>query len=125
LPHIATFRCAASARCGAFADERRVVAGEGGGRVRRRKAHLAPERRGSNSKLPSIPLIMSSHVGRRSSTRVRVPARVVRRGRSGMKRWWALRFARLALEPMTSSSPPACTRHPPSRRARALRRVRR
>jgi len=27
---IATFRCAAPARCGAFADERRIVAGDEG-----------------------------------------------------------------------------------------------
>jgi len=32
---IATFRCAAPACCGAFADERRVVAGDAGGRVYR------------------------------------------------------------------------------------------
>jgi hypothetical protein len=32
---IATFHCAAPARCGAFADARRVVGGEAGGRVRR------------------------------------------------------------------------------------------
>jgi hypothetical protein len=31
---IATIRCAASVRCGASADERRVVAGDEGGRVR-------------------------------------------------------------------------------------------
>ena len=30
---IATFRCAAPARCGAFADERRIVAGDEGGDV--------------------------------------------------------------------------------------------
>ena len=30
---IATFRCDAPARCGAFADERRVVAGDEGGRM--------------------------------------------------------------------------------------------
>jgi hypothetical protein len=30
---IATFRCVAPVRCGAFADERRIVAGEAGGRV--------------------------------------------------------------------------------------------
>jgi hypothetical protein len=29
---IATFRCAAPARCGAFADERRIVADDEGGR---------------------------------------------------------------------------------------------
>ena len=32
---IATFRCAAPARCGAFADERRVVVGDAGGWCRR------------------------------------------------------------------------------------------
>jgi len=30
---VATFRCAAPARCGAFVDERRVAAGDAGGRV--------------------------------------------------------------------------------------------
>jgi len=30
---IATFRCVAPARCGAFADERRIVAGDEGGRA--------------------------------------------------------------------------------------------
>src|ERR1700733_1639830 len=31
---VATFRCAAPVRCGAFSDERRDVAGDAGGRVR-------------------------------------------------------------------------------------------
>ena len=36
--HRRTFRRAAPARCGAFADERRIVAGDEGGRVRHRRA---------------------------------------------------------------------------------------
>jgi len=36
-----TFRCDAPARCDASADERRIVAGGEGGRVRTRKAHPA------------------------------------------------------------------------------------
>jgi hypothetical protein len=39
---IATFHRAAPARCGAFADERRIVGGDDGGRVRRRDAHPFP-----------------------------------------------------------------------------------
>jgi hypothetical protein len=33
---VAAFRCDAPARCGAFADERRIVAGDNGGRAYRR-----------------------------------------------------------------------------------------
>jgi hypothetical protein len=36
---IATFRRAAPARCGAFADERRVVAGDGGDWAQTRNGH--------------------------------------------------------------------------------------
>jgi hypothetical protein len=39
---IATFRYAAPARCGACVDERRIVAGDGGGYVRTRKVHPVP-----------------------------------------------------------------------------------
>jgi hypothetical protein len=39
---IATFRCDAPARCNAFADARRVLASDGGGRVRTRKLIQAP-----------------------------------------------------------------------------------
>jgi hypothetical protein len=38
---VATFRCAALARCGAFVDERRIVAGDEGGRVRTWRVHIA------------------------------------------------------------------------------------
>jgi hypothetical protein len=46
-------------------------------------------------------------------TSVRVPGRVVRRGRSGVERWWALRCARLARERITALFAAACA-SPPS-----------
>ena len=42
---IATFRCAAPARCGAFADERRIVAGDEGGRACGRACSVSWSRR--------------------------------------------------------------------------------
>jgi hypothetical protein len=39
------FRCASRAHCGAFVDERRIVVGDAGGRMRTRNAALAEKRR--------------------------------------------------------------------------------
>jgi hypothetical protein len=50
---IANFHRAAPARCGAFADERRVVAGDEGGRVRTRNAYPVPS--GSAVRAPPWP----------------------------------------------------------------------
>jgi hypothetical protein len=62
---IATFRCAAPERCGAGADERRIVAGDGGGRVLTRNAHnatshLKVQRRRAHARSPGMP----AHAGR-------------------------------------------------------------
>jgi hypothetical protein len=73
-PRSSSHSIALPARRGAFVDARRIVAGEGGARAHHPKS------------------------AGRSSTSVCVPDCVIRRGRSGLGRRRALRFARLALE---------------------------
>ena len=89
---IATFRCTAPARCGAFADERRAVAATTVGECGR----------SSNSQ------------GRSSSTGGRAPGRVVRRGRAGVgPSCRSIRFESLAFERINARFTPACS-SPPS-----------
>ena len=101
---IATFRCAAPAPFGAFADKRASWPA----------TEEAARGRSSNPQ------------GHRSSTSVRVAGRVVRRGRSGVER--RRRYLRFASWCANRGCSPDCRpshRHLPSRCDRALRRARR
>jgi hypothetical protein len=81
--HLRTGALIATPRCGAPAGERRVVAGDAGGRERTRNAH--PVRSGSTAPSGAVPTFRHSsglHKSRGSRSKtVRVPGRVVRRGR--------------------------------------------
>jgi len=64
-------RLDAPARWGAFADERRVAAGDAGGRARTRNAHRPP----GSAAFPAVPsadAVMLSHVERQEDERARV-----------------------------------------------------
>jgi hypothetical protein len=106
----AAFRCDAPARCGAFDDERRRVAGDEGGRVRTRNARL------SGSALRAIPCQQAAPAcpppacGRSSRACVSRSRRSLRAFRCGT---WAVRFARLELERIARSSHRRAHRHLP------------
>jgi hypothetical protein len=116
---IAAFHFDASARCGAFVDEPRVVAAT-------KAAECGPEtliqpRRISKSRGVEPTCRRSSRhptSGGRSSTGVRVPVAVVHRGRCFVERRRAQRCAKLDLERITAiftsagSSPPFVTSRP-------------
>jgi hypothetical protein len=108
-PH---FHCGAPARCGAVADERRIVVGGEGGRVRMRKAYprfsraVHFERCRANMPPPAC----HPTSGGMSSTSVRVPGRVVPRVRCRTR------------ERIMRSLPRRPHRHLPSRCARAAAR---
>jgi hypothetical protein len=117
--------------CGAFVVERRVVA-------RRRRRIGAGAKRSSSplgSQSPAAPYPTNCHssrhptVGGRSSTSVRVPGRVVRRGRSGSSREYKGRRSHELRKPSLDTDNALLHRRAhrqlPSRRARALWRVRR
>jgi hypothetical protein len=77
-------------RRGAFVDERRVVAGDGGGRVRTRNARPIPSDLWVHRPVPTCLHSACFPTSRcRSSTSVRVPGRVVRR-RCGVSVWEGL-----------------------------------
>ena len=94
---------AAPARCGAFADERRIVAGDGGGRVR---SETLIQSRGS-----AAPPTLVLHVGPAAAKRV-----------DGSRRSSG---SQAGARTDTRSSHRRAHRHLPLRCARALRRVRR
>jgi hypothetical protein len=113
---IATFRCGAPARCGAFVDERRVAVGDGGGRVRTRDAHPVPP--GSAVRAVSCPSAGARdalNVGRVIDPRARPWSRRSPRAYRFARRCWRLNLhTGVPIATFRCAAPTRCARSPMS-----------